>query len=67
MHIVQESMLLKGEMEAMVLENHLPHLLVPIAHQVIVVHVCKVHSVVKCCNLFNNVSCYVCMAVLALK
>jgi hypothetical protein len=66
-HIVQESMLLEGEMEVTMLENRLPHLLVPIAHQVIVVCVCKVHSVVKCYNLFNNVSCYMCMVVLAFK
>lgn len=48
MHIVQELMLLKGEIEATMLKNHLPYLLVPIAHQVIVVHVCKVHSVDRC-------------------
>jgi hypothetical protein len=47
-HIVQESVLLEGEVEAMVLENHLPHLLMPITHQVAIVHVRKVHSVHHC-------------------
>ncbi len=48
MHIVQESMLFEGEVEVMVLENHLPHLLMPITHQVVAIHVHRVHSVDHC-------------------